>query len=168
MGVQISLVPDWFNFGLQLVSTLILLLVLSKFAWKPMKEFLEKRQEIVTQEISAAQNLQADAKELKAEAESRIDAAREEARLIVDASHRQAAALGAEIVAQANADANQKLAKAKAQIEQERKSVYANIRKDIVDLAIESAEKLIETEIKAQNHEHLFDDFLSKVGGSHE
>ena len=46
----------------------------------------------------------------------------------------------------------QRLSKASADIEQERKAVYAQIRQDIVELAVSSAEKMIEKEIDANVH----------------
>lgn len=166
--MEIHLVPDWFNFGLTLVSTTILLLVLKKFAWAPMQEFLQKRQELVTREMTNAQDLKEEAASLKAAAQSQIDNARDEARKVLEASQKQAEALREEIIATARLEAEQRLAKATVQIEMERKTVYGNIRSDIVELAMASAEKLIEKEINAENHEKLFNSFLEKVGGSHE
>ncbi len=160
--------PDWINFTLQILSTLVLFFVIKYFAWAPMKEFLRKRQELVSQEINHAEMLKADAQALKQSAEAQVQVARDEAREIVENSKKQAQAIHDEIVTSARTEATQKLAKASADIEQERKAVYAGIREDIVNLAINSAEKMIEKEIDANVHNELFDQFISKVGGSHE
>ena len=160
--------PDLVNFTLQIVSTLLLFLVIKYFAWAPMKEFLRKRQELVSQEINRAEMLKSDAIDLKKSAEAQVQVAREEAREIVENSKKQAQHMHDEIVSNARKEAQQKLSKAAADIEQERKAVYSKIRSDIVELAVSSAEKMIEKEIDADVHNELFDQFVAKVGGSHE
>ena len=160
--------PDLVNFTLQIVSTLLLFLVIKYFAWAPMKEFLRKRQELVSQEINRAEMLKSDAIALKKSAEAQVQVAREEAREIVENSKKQARHMHDEIVSNARKEAQQKLSKAAADIEQERKAVYSKIRSDIVELAVSSAEKMIEKEIDADVHNELFDQFVAKVGGSHE
>lgn len=160
--------PDLVNFTLQIVSTLLLFLVIKYFAWAPMKEFLRKRQELVSQEINRAERLKSDAIALKKSAEAQVQVAREEAREIVENSKKQAQHMHDEIVSNARKEAQQKLSKAAADIEQERKAVYSKIRSDIVELAVSSAEKMIEKEIDADVHNELFDQFVAKVGGSHE
>ncbi|BEH91746.1 MAG: F0F1 ATP synthase subunit B [Turicibacter sp.] len=166
--MQIYIMPDLVNFTLQIVSTLLLFLVIKYFAWAPMKEFLRKRQELVSQEINRAEMLKSDAIALKKSAEAQVQVAREEAREIVENSKKQAQHMHDEIVSNARKEAQQKLSKAAADIEQERKAVYSKIRSDIVELAVSSAEKMIEKEIDADVHNELFDQFVAKVGGSHE
>ncbi len=166
--MQIYIMPDLVNFTLQIVSTLLLFLVIKYFAWAPMKEFLRKRHELVSQEINRAEMLKSDAIALKKSAEAQVQVAREEAREIVENSKKQAQHMHDEIVSNARKEAQQKLSKAAADIEQERKAVYSKIRSDIVELAVSSAEKMIEKEIDADVHNELFDQFVAKVGGSHE
>ena len=139
-----------------------------------MKEFLRKRQELVSQEINRAEMLKSDAIALKKSAEAQVQVARDEAREIVENSKnqgkqfKQAQHMHDEIVSNARKEAQQKLSKAAADIEQERKAVYSKIRSDIVELAVSSAEKMIEKEIDSNVHNELFDQFVAKVGGSHE
>lgn len=166
--MQIYIMPDLVNFTLQILSTLVLFLVIKYFAWAPMKEFLRKRQELVSQEINRAEMLKSDAIALKKSAEAQVQVARDEAREIVENSKKQAQHMHDEIVSNARKEAQQKLSKAAADIEQERKAVYSKIRSDIVELAVSSAEKMIEKEIDSNVHNELFDQFVAKVGGSHE
>ena len=79
--MQIYIMPDWINFTLQILSTLVLFFVIKHFAWAPMKEFLRKRQELVSQEINHAEMLKADAMALKQSAEAQVQVARDEARV---------------------------------------------------------------------------------------
>lgn len=90
--------PDWINFTLQILSTLVLFFVIKHFAWAPMKEFLRKRQELVSEEINHAEMLKADAIALKQSAEAQVQVARDEAREIVENSKKQAQNIHDEIV----------------------------------------------------------------------
>ena len=110
--------PDLVNFTLQIVSTLLLFLVIKYFAWAPMKEFLRKRQELVSQEINRAEMLKSDAIALKKSAEAQVQFAREEAREIVENSKKQAQNMHDEILSNARKEDQQKLSKAAADIEQ--------------------------------------------------
>jgi len=168
MDILIHLMPDWFNVGLQLLSTFILFSVTSKFAWKPMKEFLQKRQDFVEAEIKAAQTAKAEAQHLQESATIEIEQARHEAIQIVEASQKQAKLLSEEILKQSREEAQAKLAKAASQIKIERKLFYSEIRRDVVSLALESAEKLLQKEISETEHAAFFEAFLSQVGDSHE
>jgi len=162
--VQINVMPDLMNVAMTLVSTAILFFVVKRKAWAPMQAFLKQRQEIVTKEITEAKSLKEQADELKAAAAKEIETARDQARSIVEASQQQAVNVKEQILDEARLEAKRKLDRAASEIELERKQVYANIRKDIVDLAIASAENLIEKEIDPNNHGRLFDEFLDKVG----
>lgn len=166
--MNIYIIPDWRNLLLTLASVIILLFIVKKFAWAPMKEFLQKRQEIVTKEMDEAAGLKAEAMALKEHATSEIKEARAKAKGIVEASQSQALAVHDDIIETANQEAKRKVAKALAEIDLERKHVYANIREDIVNLAIDSAQNLIEKEINPQTHSQLFDEFVAKVGGGNE
>ena len=78
--------PDLVNFTLQILSTLVLFLVIKRFAWAPMKEFLRQRQELVSQEINHAEMLKADAMALKQSAEAQVQVARQKQPTIIPAS----------------------------------------------------------------------------------
>lgn len=99
--------PDLVNFTLQILSTLVLFLVIKYFAWAPMKEFLRKRQELVSQEINRAEMLKSDAIALKKSAEAQVQVARDEAREIVENSKKQAQHMHDEIVSNARKEAQQ-------------------------------------------------------------
>jgi len=168
LDIDINVMPDLTNLLMQLISTAILLIVVRHFAWAPMQAFLKARSELVTKEITAAEEAKALAEELKTAAESEIVTARNQAKTIVANSEQQAQKVRESILEDASLEAKRKLDKAALEIELERKKLYANVQKDIVDLAIASAENLIEKEIDSKNHEQLFNKFLKKVGGSHE
>ena len=166
--MEINVMPDWVNFGLQLLNTTILFFIVRHFTWAPVKVFLKKRQDSLNQEVRETQSLKEEAKNLQGQAASRILEARAEGEQIIENSKQRAQEVYHELVEAAKNEAGQTLDQAKAEIELEKKQAYASIGRDMVKLAIESAGRLLESEITPQAQHKLFEDLLIKVEGSHE
>ena len=165
---EITVIPNWTHFIVQICATLILFFVIRHFAWGPMKGFLKKRQDIVTEELNHAEKIKEEAMTLKTDFESQIQEAKEEARKIVENSKNQAKVAHDQIIVAAQEEAQQKINKALVTIEQERKMTYAQLKEDIINITVSSTEKLIKKEIDGNVHNNLFDDFVAEVGGNNE
>ena len=165
---EITIIPNWEHFIVQICSTLILFFVIRHFAWGPMKEFLRKRQEIVSEELKRAETIKEEALALKSDFEVQMKEAKEEARKIVENSKNQAKIAHDQIIIDAQEEAKQKIAKAAVAIEQERKLSYAQLKEDIINITVSSTEKLLKKEVDEKVHADLFNDFVAEVGGSNE
>ncbi len=139
-----------FSIGLffwQLVLFVGLVLLLRKFAWKPILDAVEKREEGIQNALDAAenaklemQNLQADndklLKEARAERESMLKEARElKNKMIEDAK------------TEAQVQANTMISQAQAAIESEKKSAMAELKNHVAGLSVEIAEKVVRQEL---------------------
>lgn len=139
-----------FSIGLffwQLVLFVGLVLLLRKFAWKPILDAVEKREEGIQNALDAAenaklemQNLQADndklLKEARAERESMLKEARElKNKMIEDAK------------SEAQTQANTMISQAQAAIESEKKSAMAELKNHVAGLSVEIAEKVVRQEL---------------------
>jgi F-type H+-transporting ATPase subunit b len=139
-----------FSIGLffwQLVLFVGLVLLLRKFAWKPILDAVEKREEGNQNALDSAenaklemQNLQADnanlLKEARAERESMIKEARElKNKMIEDAK------------TEAQTQANAMISQAQAAIESEKKSAMAELKSHVAGLSIDIAEKVVRQEL---------------------
>ena len=81
------------------VVFVLLLLVLGKFAWRPIANGLQKREQRIADEIASAERSNAEARDLLKEYEKRLGAAGEEVRQMLDAARRDAEQVGQRIVA---------------------------------------------------------------------
>lgn len=139
-----------FSIGLffwQLVLFVGLVLLLRKFAWKPILDAVEKREEGIQNALDAAenaklemQNLQADndklLKEARAEREAMLKEARElKNKMIEDAK------------SEAQDQANKMIEQAQAAIESEKKSAMAELKGQVAGLSLEIAEKVVRQEL---------------------
>lgn len=162
--MKIHVIPDWPNFFLQLINTSIMFVIVAKFAWKPMNKLKAARQKLATAEMDEAKQLKASALELQQKADENIGSAKTEAKHLIEKSKAMAEGVRMEIISEAHEKAAQHLKRAKEEIFLTEKKATATLRKEAVQLAIESASRLIHKEIDPSLHQELFRDFLAEVG----
>jgi F-type H+-transporting ATPase subunit b len=139
-----------FSLGLFFWQTLLfvlLLLLLKKYAWKPMLNAVNDREEGIKNALDSAEkakremeNLQADNQKLLKEARAEREAMLKEARdiknkMIEDAKD------------QAKEEAGKLVAQAQASIETEKKAAISELKAQVANLSIEIAEKVVREEL---------------------
>ncbi|MGB5418767.1 F0F1 ATP synthase subunit B [Algibacter sp.] len=139
-----------FSIGLffwQLVLFIGLVLLLRKFAWKPILDAVEKREDGIKDALDAAEkaklemtNLQADNEKLLKEARAERETMLKEARDIKNKTIEDAKG-------EAQAQANKIIAQAQAAIESEKKAAMAELKNHVAGLSLEIAEKVVRTEL---------------------
>lgn len=141
---------DQFSLGLFFWSALIfigLILLLKKFAWKPILDAINSREEGIRNALLSAenakremQNLKSDNEKLLADARAERDALMKEAREI-----KEKMIIDAKVEAQAQGE--KMIAQAKASIESEKNAALADLKNQVSNLSIEIAEKVLKEEL---------------------
>lgn len=139
-----------FSFGLffwQLLMFVLLVILLRKFAWKPILNAIESREEGIKGALDAAEqaklemaNLQADNKKLLQDARIEREAMMKEAREIK-------AKLIAEAKEEAKTEADKMITNAQAAIQSEKKAAVAELKNTVAELSVEIAEKVVKAEL---------------------
>ena len=134
-------------FFMQALILIILIVLMRKFAWKPIMESISAREEGITNALLAAenakkdmQNLQADNEKLLAEARAERDSMIKEAREIKDK-------MIADAKEEAQVQGEKMISQAKASIESEKNAAMAEIKNQVSTLSIEIAEKILKEEL---------------------
>lgn len=139
-----------FSIGLffwQLLLFIGLVLLLRKFAWKPILDAVEKRESGIEDALKSAekaklemQNLNADnerlLKEARAEREEMLKEAREMKNKMIEDAKTEASESAAKLIEQAQAS-----------IESEKKAAIADLKSQVANLSVEIAEKVVRTEL---------------------
>lgn len=130
-----------------LITFLLLLWLLSKFAWKPILKAVREREEGIRNALNAAeqakkemQNIAADNEKLLKEAVMEREALLKQARELKDK-------IVAEAQDKARAEGEIMIRKAQEEIEGEKRAAIAEIRAQIADLSIQMAEKVLGSEL---------------------
>ena len=153
-----------FNINVYEIITQIINLLLSKFLLKPVTKMLEARQNDVDANYADSETAKAEAETLRDDYAKRIAEAKNEAAQITKAAADKANAQGAQIIAEAQQQAAHLKQKAEQQIEMERKKAVNELKNEISGIAIDIAEKVVEREINAKDHEALIQQFIEGVG----
>lgn len=124
----------------------LVLIILRKFAWKPILGTIKERENFIADSIRQSKRIQRELAELDATKEKLLLQAKEKA----DELLRQAKLDGEEVVKKAQAQARKEASKivetAKNSIQAERKAAEREIREQIVMLSIDVAQKVLKEE----------------------
>jgi len=139
----------------QSIAMIVFVWFCMKFIWPPIMNAIEERQKQIAAGLAAAEKGQAKLEQSKAEAEGIIADARKQATGILDQAH----SFANEIVSEGKSDGvkerERQLAAAKAEIEQEANRAREELRGEVSAIAISSAEKILQREIDARQHEDI-------------
>lgn len=164
MEVQkfISIAPWTMIF--QLINLLILMLAFKKYLFKPVLAILEKRREEIESTYDEAAKAETEAKAIKADYESKMAGAREEADRVIKTATESANAMAGTIVDDARAHAEQIKRRAESEIEMERRKAFDEVKGELSGIALDIASQVIEREVNAKDHEAFIDEFIKNVG----
>jgi F-type H+-transporting ATPase subunit b len=146
-----------------LVIFLAVVFVLGKFAWGPMLEGLQSREQFIRDSLEEAKSENEKAKALVAEYEERILKAKAEATEIVDEGRSDAEALKAQIEQQAKDEAQTMIDRAKREIDIAHQTAVKDIYVTSANLATELASRILSREISAEDHERLIADSIENI-----
>lgn len=146
-----------------ILTFLVLLAALAKFAWTPLLQALEARKETIAGALNAADRAREEFERLRKEAADLTNQARLEAGTIISASRADAERLRADLKQDARKEAAAILAAAERQIQLESARAREQLRRDTVDLSIQIASKLVQRHLTREGNEALIDEVLKQV-----
>ncbi|MES2525000.1 MAG: F0F1 ATP synthase subunit B [Gemmatimonadota bacterium] len=146
-----------------LVIFVILMIVLSKFAFKPLFESVEQREKALEDAIEGAKRDRAEAAELLAQQRTLLEAGRADAQKFIADSRAVAEKMRAEMLAETKQQQEAMLDGARRSIEGEMLAAIAQLRRESVDLAIAGASRVIEQNLDNTNNRRIVETFLSSL-----
>lgn len=162
--VKSGLFPNPWTFIAQIISTTVLFLFLKSKVWKPMQRFLEKRSEIIVDELNSAKTLNEEAYQNKIKSEEELNQIRLEAARIIEEAKQQAEQTKALIIKEAEEEARLIKEKANKEIARNQELAYAKLKENAVELAFVAAEKLIHANLDSINNKKMIEDFIQGIG----
>ena len=146
----------------QVVTFIILLVILRLVAYKPLMRMLDERSKRVKESMEQTEAIKEQAARAEEEAKKRIEAAAKEGQEVVARAVRTGEELRQKAQQEAKPEAEALIAKARVEIQRERNEAIAEMRKEIADLTILAAEKVIEKELDKEAHRQLIDKVLEE------
>ena len=148
------------------VLTFVLLLtVLAKFAWKPLLLMLDERNKSIEESLLSAEKARKELENINQESEAILMKAKTAAQSVISEARSAADNIKEDIVSKARDEAEGQLEKAKTQINVEKDKAMSEIREEVVNLSILVAEKIINKNISKEDNVDLIKESLDSIEG---
>ena len=176
---QISAEPEEEAEGIQLllphtdelIAGVIAFVIVFFFVWKwavpALNKTLEARQQAIRSELQAAEDAKVEAESLLGDYQDQLSGAKAEATQIVDDARTAGEQVKADVVARAETEADQIKERAQGEIAGERERVAGELRRQVADLSIDVAEKVVGGSLDAEGQRELVDRYIDDLGGVH-
>ena len=155
------------EFGLvfwTLVTFLILLFILRKFAWKPILGAVSDREEGIKDALASAEKARAEMQNLHADNERILQEARAEREAMMKDAREMKNKMITDAKEEAQVQANKMIAQAQTAIESEKKAAMAELKSHVAGLSIDIAEKVVRNEVSnKENQLKLVEDMLGEA-----
>ena len=139
-----------FDPGLIIWTTIIftlLLIVLKKFAWKPILNSVDERNKSIEDALKAADKAKQEMASLNADNEKILQEAKKERDLLLKEAREIKSSIINEAKEQANTEADKIITSAKEQISNEKMKALTELKNQVASLSIEMSEKVLKSEL---------------------
>ena len=147
----------------ELITFAILLFLLYRYVYPPIRDRIQQRQSEIERAIDEAQKTRSEARELLAEYRRQIEEARGEARRILDEARIQGEAQRERTRQDAREEGERIIQRAREEIERERDSALREVRREVSDMVVLASERVIGRELDRDGHEHLISEALDSL-----
>ena len=153
-----------FSFGLfiwQIILFLLLLFLLRKFAWKPILNAVNDREQGIKDAMASAENARREMENLQADNEKLLKEARAERDAMLKEARELKTKMIPEAKEEAKAEADKMVSQAQMAIESEKKAAVAELKSQVASLSVEIAEKVVKSELSNKDKQlKLVEDML--------
>lgn len=163
-GANINPIAFDLTYPVQIISFLILVWIIAKFAWKPLLNMMEKRRQNIADNLAKAEQERKEAERIKQEYQEAMVKARQEAKAIIEKATKDSEKRASEILEKARQENELLKQAALSEIEREKQKAVAEVRVQVIEMSMAIAEKIIQQKMDQQVHDALVDQFIQEVG----
>jgi F-type H+-transporting ATPase subunit b len=155
--------PDPGLFIWTILTFLVLLGLLAKFAWRPLLTALESRQEAIKKSLEEADRAKQEMARLHNESAKIMEEARVEAASILTKTRSDADRLREELRLKAKEEADTIVRNAQQQIQLQTRQALQDIRHEVADISVKIASKLLERNLAKEDNDRLINETLKQI-----
>ena len=152
-----KLLPNVLTIVTQLIATFILFYFMKKLAWKPVREILQKRSEFEHNKLMEAARLKEE------QAKQEIQKAGIEAKQLITIGKTEGERIKSELMAEAKRRSEEALADTKKELALEKEQLKKEIHKEIVEVAMMAAGKLVSEKLDEDKDRQAIERFIKEV-----
>ena len=155
--------PDLQQIVSQALSFILLVLILKRFAWRPLLTMLDQRRAHIEEELRQVARSQADLARLQEDYSKRLAKIEEEARTKIQQAILEGKRIAVEIQEQAREQASALMTKSKDTIELELAKAKVTLRDQVAGMTVEAVERVLRQKLDAKTDRHLVDAVLDEL-----
>ena len=163
-GTRTFMKPDTGLMVWTLAIFILLMFVLSRYAFGPITAAVRAREKALEDAIEGAKRDRDAAAKLLQEHQAAIDAARGEAQKIIADGRAVGEKMRTDMIEQTRKEQQDMLERARREIESEKDKAIMQLRREAVDLALAGASKVIEQNLESQKNRQLVESYLASIG----
>ena len=146
-----------------IVTFLVLAFLLKKFAWKPLLQSLQQREEGIQHAIERAEQAKREAEQLLEENRKQLALAEQEGHRLLTEARALAEKLKSEIVESAQQQSRRVIDQARQEIDRDKDAALLQLRGEVANLAIQVAEKILGETLDDKKHRTIVDTYLKEL-----
>lgn len=157
---------DWQVALAHLVNFLLVLWLLQRFVFGPLRDTIEERRERIETGVEDAKAAEQKRHEAQQERKEILREARQKRQEIISKARDQAAEITDQAKTRAQQTAAEILAAGREQIAEERERMQEDMEEQVSELALRSAEKILQREITTEDHDKYVQKAITAVGSN--
>jgi len=154
---------DGWKLAIQAFNFLLLLLILQRFAYKPIVGMLDERSRRIRNDLDEARKLREEGERDRETYRQQLNRSRDEARSILEEANNVAARIREQAILDAEQQNAVTLQRARDEISREKEHAIAELRGEVADLAIRVATNVVGRTLDANDRQRLVDEALTSV-----
>jgi F-type H+-transporting ATPase subunit b len=155
--------PDTTLVILTWVSFFLLLIILHRFAWKPILEGLKVREDYIRKSLDDADKVKDQLAEVEVIKGKILEQAKDKANGIIEQSRKLGNDLAGQIEQRAKKNAEEIIISARQEIEGERERVRNALKKESVQTAVTLAEKILKENLDPEKNRNLINQAIKEL-----
>ncbi len=156
MNIFWTLVIEMISFGL-------FIYFFGKVLWKPLMQAMEARRRRISEGLAAAERGQRELEDSVNKAEERMAEARSEAHELLANAQRQANETLERARADARSEGERIVSAAREEVDQTVAQAKDQLRREVGELAVDGAERILKREIDTKAHNDIIDDLVAEI-----
>lgn len=150
----------------EMVGFVLLLLLLKRFLWKPVTDYLEQRQQDIAQTYDKVEQTRQEMERLRSDYEQRLANIEAEARAQIQQAVKEAQQMREQILAEARQQAEKMIHDAEETIRYEREKALAEMRTQVVELTLLATSRILQESVDDARHRKMVQEFIDQVATS--
>lgn len=154
------------NFVFTLIIFGLVVLILGKFAWKPLLNVLNEREKTIRDSLETARAEREQAQRLLADYKAQLEKARQEATAITDEGRRDAEAVRQRILEDARKETADMTERARREIQLATDTAIRDLYDRTAELSVDVARRVLQRELTPADHQRLISESLTEIKNS--